>query len=310
MRLLRLTNYLLGHRAIAILLVFCITFVPMIGIIGILYAGLITLRKGIIEGGIFTLAATLPYVASFYLSGGHAEDAPLIILAAIGIAVLSNVLTWIFASMLKRQVSWSNLIQIAALMGVLFVSIAHLINPSIAAWWGAQLQLYYTKAAALTSIAANKALVSPETQLETIAITKQYATGLMTMAILFNAILQLIVARWWQAAMFYPGLLRRELHTIRLSQLASGLFVLGLIFAYLGNSVALDIMPILYMLFGMAGLSLIHYLFGLLTQPTKWFWLWLMYIAFFISLPTSLLLVGIFALADAGFDIRHRVKKG
>ncbi|OGT54476.1 MAG: hypothetical protein A3F43_04025 [Gammaproteobacteria bacterium RIFCSPHIGHO2_12_FULL_42_10] len=309
MRLLRLTNYLLGHRAIAILLVFCITFVPMIGIIGILYAGLITLRKGIIEGGIFTLAATLPYVASFYLSGGHAEDAPLIILAAIGIAVLSNVLTWIFASMLKRQVSWSNLIQIAALMGVLFVSIAHLINPSIAAWWGAQLQLYYTKAAALTSIAANKALVSPETQLETIAITKQYATGLMTMAILFNAILQLIVARWWQAAMFYPGLLRRELHTIRLSQLASGLFVLGLIFAYLGNSVALDIMPILYMLFGMAGLSLIHYLFGLLTQPTKWFWLWLMYIAFFISLPTSLLLVGIFALADAGFDIRHRVKK-
>jgi hypothetical protein len=309
MRLQRLTNYLLQHRWLALLLTFITTFVPVFGVVGILFAALVTLRKGIVEGGIITLAATLPYVISYYVSGNQEGGALLMLWAAVGVAILSNILTWAFAVMLRRHASWSQILQVAALIGVLLISIIHLIYPDIADWWGGQLQSYYKQASALTGMLKNATTSSPDMQFESINFTKQYATGLMTAAVLFNGILQLIVARWWQALVFSPGLLRRELHGIRLSQLAGILFVFSLVLSYLGNSVVLDIMPVVYMLFGGAGLSLIHYVFGLIKSSTRWFWIWLMYVTLIFALPTSIVLVGLIALFDIWLDIRKRVKK-
>jgi hypothetical protein len=308
-RFLRFTHYLLNHRLIAIVFVFLSTFVPIVGVFGILYAGLVTLRKGIVQGGIMMVAATLPYLISFYFSHGQDLGVSFILWVAVGIAVLSNVLTWVLAAMLQHHMSWSKLLQTTALIGVLFVSIVHLANPNIGDWWGEQLRLYFDKVATLTDMMQSKAVISPDMQMETINATKQYATGLVTMAVLFNALLQLVASRWWQVSLFHPGLLRRELHTIRLSHLAGGLFVLSLVFAYMGNHVVLDMMPILYMLFGAAGLSLVHYLFNLVGSTTKWFWLSLFYMTLIIALPTSVILVGLLGLADVWFDIRKRLKK-
>ena len=311
MRLLRLTNYLLAHRLLSLIGVVAITFIARVGVIGILFAGLVTLRKGILEGALFTAAATLPYLINFYFSNYPVAELSFLIWAAVGIAILSNTFTWIFSSMLYKHVSWSQLLQIAALLGVLLVSIIHLANPSVTNWWGNQLSNYYEKAIIMTKNIQNEPDKTPtESQLETINLTKQYATGLMTMAVLFNAILQLIASRWWQTMLFYPGLLRKELHHIRLSRLASILFVLSMILAYLDNKVAVDIMPILYMLFGAAGLSLIHCLLHTMASTTKWFWLWLIYIILVIALPTSLMLISILALFDSEWNIRFKLKKG
>jgi hypothetical protein len=312
MWLQRFTNYLLEHRYIAIVLAFCISFVPIIGILGILLAALVTLRKGIVEGAILTVAATLPYLITFLLSGSNETAVPLVIWAVLGVAALSNGLTWAFAVLLRRQMSWSFIIQIAALIGVLVVSVVHLAYPGVAGWWGSQLQAYYAHAQSVTTSALGNegaVVASNEAQLEAISITKEYATGLMAAGVLFNALLQLAVARWWLAIVFLPGSLRRELRGIRLSQLAGILFILSLVFSYLGNSVVLDIMPILYLLFGAAGLSLLHYLFGLMRSPTAWFWLLLMYITLMLSLPTSLVLVSILAVADIWLDLRKRFRK-
>jgi len=311
MRLQRFTNYLLRNRWIALVLTFGVTFVPIVGIVGIIYAALVTLRKNLIEGGWLTLAATLPYIISFYLSGGHEPGSnQLVLWAAMGVAVLSNVLTWVFACMLRKQATWSQILQVAALLGVLFISVVHLAYPNVADWWGEQLTSYYHQATtALTGTIKPEAVNPSDIQLESINITKQYATGLMTMAILFNAILQLIAARWWQAWVFNPGMLRRELHQIRLSRLAGLLFILSLVLSYLGNSVVLDIMPVLYMLFGAAGLSLIHYMFGLIKSSTRWFWIWLLYVTLIFALPTSIIVVALLALFDIWLDVRKRLKK-
>jgi phage terminase large subunit-like protein len=309
----RFTDYILQHRLKAMLFTFVITFVPVIGLVGILIAALVTLVKGVVEGAIFTAAATLPFIISFCLSGTSGAETPLVVWAAVGVAVLSNVLTWVFAVMLRRQTSWSLILQIAALLGVLAVSVVHLAYPGVIDWWGIQLQSYYNQAAAITTSVLNNsppAAVPPnEVQLESITVTKQYATGLMVAAVLFNAILQLVVARWWQVLVFTPGMLRKELHRIRLSQLAGVLFVGSLVLAYLGNAVVLDIMPILYLLFGAAGLSLVHYLFGLMNSKTTWFWLSLLYIALVIALPTSVLVVAFLALLDIWLDVRKRIQK-
>lgn len=308
MWLQRFTNYILNHRWQTIVLVFACTFVPVLGIVGILIATLVTLRKGVLDGAMTTIAATVPYLISFGLTGNQEGAIPLVVWAAVGVAVLSNVLTWVFAVMLRRHTSWSLILQIAALAGVLVISIVHLAYPSVADWWGVQLQAYYNQAQGVTGLLKTSSPTS-DLQLEAINATKQYATGLMVAAVLFNALLQLVAARWWQAIVFSPGGLRRELHGIRLSHLAGALFVVSLVLSYLGNSVVLDIMPVLYMLFGAAGLSLVHYFFGMMRSPTVWFWLTLFYVALIISLPTSVVLIAVLALVDVWFDLRKRFRK-
>lgn len=310
MWLARLTHYLLKHRLLTIAFAFAITFVPVIGILGILIATLITLRKGIVEGAILTVAATLPLVIAFYLTDHHdIASVPLFVWAALGFVVISNILTWVFAVMLRKQASWSVILQVAALIGVLVVSVIHLAYPDVVTWWQEQLTANYNQAQAVTGVLKTQAVATADSQLESINITKNYATGMMMAAILFSAILQLIVARWWEAAVFKPGILRRELHNIRLSQLAGVLFLVSLVLSFYGNPVVLDIMPILYVLFGVAGLSLIHYFFGLITSPTAWFWLSMFYLVLIFGLPISMMFVAMLAWMDIWLDLRKRFKK-
>src|SRR5579872_2911620 len=118
MQLQRLTHYLLTHRWQAIILTLLIPIIPILGMASILIAGLFTLCVGIVEGAIFTLAATLPYLLMF-ASGGKGAMAPAVLWTTVIFTVLGNVLTWVFAVMLRRQCSWSFIVQVAALLGVL-----------------------------------------------------------------------------------------------------------------------------------------------------------------------------------------------
>lgn len=309
MGLQRFSKYLLMHRWQTIALTFAITFIPVIGIFGILIAAFVTLAKNITEGIYLTLAATLPYLISFYFTKTSEPSISFMLWAAVGVAVFSNLLTLILAIMLRQKTSWSVLLQLTALFGVLVVSVIHLIYPDIATWWGTAIKSYYDQMQATAGLVKTAALpAGNEAQGETIAITKQYATGLMVTAILFNAVAQLIVARWWQCIVFSKGSLQKELHRIRLNRLTGFLFLISLFFSYLGNRVVLDIMPILYALFGVAGLSLVHYWFGHMKSQTAWIWLVLLYVVLIISFPMSVALIALLALADVWLDIRKRVK--
>lgn len=310
MKFKQLTNYLLAHRMQAVLLTFVFTFIPVVGVLGILFAGLVTLRKGILEGAIVTLAATAPYVVSFVLARHDPETVKIAIWMAVSVAVLSNIFTWVFAVMLYRQMSWAKVLQVAALVGVLAVSVIHLVYPDIATWWAGQLHDYYTQAAKAVSAALQEGSAGPtDDQLASIDITKYYMNGLIAGVILLNALLQVVVARWWQSIMFAPGTLRKELHNIRLSRLAGVLFVACLVVSYLGNNIVImDIMPIVYILFTAAGLSLVHYMFGLMASPTKIFWIAVLYVTLIFAMPTSMVFVAMMALFDIWLDFRSRLK--
>jgi hypothetical protein len=319
MRLQRFTNFLLQHRIVAFVLTFLVSFVPLIGTVGIVYAAFVTLCRGIVEGAIFTFAATIPYAIMLMIPSFHEGKSDLVLWLGISFAVLSNLLTWIFAILLRRQNSWSQMIQVAALIGVLVVSVIHLAYPDISSWWGTQLNEYYTKAMAVTnniqgSTPANATTVAGDQ----INASKQYATGVLIAGLLLSAFLQLIAARWWQSAMFYPRILRRELHGIRLSVLAGVLFILSLVLASMDNPVVLDMMPIVYLLFAAAGLSLIHWVLAMNPNSVSWFGLLFIYFALIFPVLTSnlafvssitVLMVAVLALADAGFNIRKRLRK-
>src|SRR5579862_3790891 len=145
-----LTNYLLNHRIIALVLTLIISFIPVIGVLGIVFAALVTLKKGIVEGALFTLVATVPYGFVRYMMPANDAMTPFFIWLAIGIGVTSNVLTWAFTTMMRRKADWSTILQVAALLGVLVVSVVHLAYPDVTDWWFNQLQSLNAKAHVVT----------------------------------------------------------------------------------------------------------------------------------------------------------------
>lgn len=298
----RFTDFLLKNRLNAIIVTLVCAFIPIIGSASILIAGLVTLRKGMFEGALVLFASCMPYIVS-YFTYPNVEGLE-IALAAIVIMVISNILTWFFAVMLRAKNSWSFTLQIAGVMGAIFVVAVHLIYPDIQGFWQTKLTVYFEKTASMVN-KIKEGTNPADTTAELVTIAKQYATGFIVLCVLFNAFLQLLIARWWQSALFSPGSLKQELYRIRFGYLLAALFIVGIVLSYQSNPIALDSMTILYGIFCIAGLSLIHSLIGL--AELNWLWLILIYIGAIWLFPLSVLLLSVVGLLDVGFDIRKRL---
>lgn len=305
MFLRRFTDFVLQSRVQAMAVAFLTAFIPVIGSISALIATLVTLRKGAVEGALVFIAATLPYILTYFASSNPSE---LLAFGMLGMMIAGNVVTWFFAVLLRQYSNWNITLEIAALVGLISIALLHLIYPNIQSWWAAQLGAYFTKTAetlAAMGPTGESHMLPKDAQLQIIATAKRYATGFVVASVLFNALLQLAMGRWWQAVMFNPGGLRVELHQIRLSHLSGIIFLIGMMLAYWGNEIALDVMPILYGVFFIAGLSLLHYLIGAI-RKNNWLWLIAAYAGIIWLFPLSFILISIIALLDTWADFRKR----
>ncbi len=312
MLLRRFTDFILRGQLQAVVAVVVLGLVPFVGSsLSILITAFITLRKGAAEGALLLIVAMLPYVVPYLFAYGAMDtetSQALVMLVAISVVTAINVLTWLFALMLRRYSNWSLVIETAALIGLIFVAVIHVIYPNVGAWWAEQLTAYFSKTASLFGqIAPEGAAVPADAQIQMVARGKQYATGFLTASIVANALLQVVIARWWQAVIFNPGGLRKELHQIRLGHVAAVIFILGFILSYLDNVISLDMMPVLYMAFGAAGLSLAHSL--LAANKTGWVWLFIIYVGVLFLFPAGVVIVAMAALLDTLLDFRKRLRK-
>ena len=147
--------------------------------------------------------------------------------------------------------------------------------------------------------------LTPAQEQYVIKYISMFATGLLVAVILvYNVLLHLVFARWWQAYIFNPGGLKIELHQIRMSRVSGLLFIVVYALWAWQYPVGVDGIPILYACFFFAGLSLIHWFM----QPLKkrWLWLLLTYIVIILSIRQSIGLISFLAMLDAWLDIRKR----
>lgn len=306
MFLRRFTDFVLQSRVQAMAVAFLIAFIPLIGSISILIAALVTLRKGTVEGLYVLIASTAPYIISYYVAAPPPEEVSMLFWV-LGILIISNVLTWILAVVLRQFSNWSITLEVSALLGIVTIAIVHLVYPDIQSWWVSQLTPYFAKTADSLNklnMDADNPVMSKELQAQTVAVLKSYATGFLMVSVLFNALIQLVVARWWQAIMYNPGGLRKELYQIRLSHVSGVVFVAVFLLSLLGNELTLDILPVLVATFCVAGLSLIHNLLSL--SKVGWVWLIVIYVGIVYLFPLSIIVVSIIALLDTGIDFRKR----
>jgi uncharacterized protein YybS (DUF2232 family) len=152
----------------------------------------------------------------------------------------------------------------------------------------------------------NAEALTPQGQAQIIAVS-YYAGGLITAFILLNGILQLMLARWWQGLMFNPGGLRKELYNIRLSHVVGILYIILFVLSYMDNPITVDMMPVIYLLFAVSGLSLMHYI--LAQRKYSWLWLLMMYALAIKFLPQSGLLIAMVAFLDIWINFRNRLAR-
>lgn len=313
MMLRRVTDFILRSRLQAILAAFVFALIPVIGNINSLIAvfftslsfviaAFITLRKGALEGALVTIAAALPSLVSFLFPGSQLTGVEI----AFGLAMIaSGFLTWVLAVVLERYAHWSFVLEVSGLIGIFMVVAIHVLYPDVQTWWQKELTNYFNQMVELIKQADPDVAVAQAKMLAQTPVYATFMTGfVVSLGILLNALLQVFLGRFWQAAVYNPAELRRELYQIRLSYVAAVIFIASFVFFYWGNPLVSDIMPVLILTFCLAGLSLVHFMAA--QHPMGWLWLGLVYLMVLFIFPAGAIFVSIIALLDAVLNIRNR----
>ena len=248
--------------------------------------GLVTLRKGSVEGLLVLLWAALPLIASYSLSEGPA------LLTLVSIASL--IMMVVSANVLRLTASWQSTMLISMLVGGLtalgtgwlFSTDVNLLVDSIGDM--------------LAEVAAKQ-----EAEQEPFIPGREFILGLIALILAVSALMSLFVARWWQALLYNPGGFAEEFHGLRLQPAVAGFLLLAVIGATrLPNGyefwAELLAVPLL-----LAGLALVHHVVKFLQAGRQW--LVFMYVGLiFFGSSVGVLLVGL-GFADSVMNLRSRL---
>ena len=267
-------------RAQACLVALLGGLVPLIGPAAV---GLVTLRKGSVEGALVALWASLPFVVSYFAG----QSSPFV--AVMSILALAN--TLIVANVLRGTASWSLALVSDVCVAVGFVVVAGVV--------------FQTDLSVMMSD-LTELFVSVSEQLEKDYVMPDTSGVLAWVAWMtaFSALLGVVVARWWQALLFNPGGFQQEFQGIRLeSKVGLGCLLLVILgFTLLSEFqfwLQLASIPLI-----VCGLSLLHYTAKV--KKAGGYWLVLMYLGLFLGPVMSGLLVALGAI-DSVLNLRARL---
>lgn len=274
MWLKRLSDYILQNRLQAFLVIFVSAFVPVIGSISIIMVAFITLIKGATEGLMMLAAASIPITLTYWGSPNGTT-----ITVMFWVLLASNIFTWILAVVLQRFASWRLVLECAAIAGLLGVLILHVAMPDLHTWWSTKFAEVYSEMQGV--IGDSDQAIATQQMFTSL---KYYATGMVITAIFFNVLLQIGLARWWQASIYNPKGFKPELLCIRLNYVLGVIFVIVLAMnVWNKQHHYADYLPILYLIFALAGLSLIHDVLGRVKRGE----MWLFFLYFLFALASA-----------------------
>jgi hypothetical protein len=275
-----LAEYAMRGRREAVLVAVAGAAIPMFFWVGAAVIGLVTLRRGLRDGFVVTLWASLPALGLAWLG----EILPLAALG--GTLVLAGLLRW--------SMSWTWVLCGAALLGLMLSALL----ASVASEYLAEIEKIF---AAFFEGMAKQA--DPSAMAAIRAPTGVEIAGMFGLMHSATLVVCLVLARWWQAQLYNPGGLRAELHALRLAPAqVVGLMVVAALLYQMGPDFRVWAwMPLVPLL--VAGIGLVH---ALCVGRAGSGWLGLFWAAL-LMLPPVKQIVVVLAVVDGLLNVRRRL---
>ena len=267
----------MGSRRNAVIAILLASVIPFLSFISNAVVALVILRHGVTEGLKVLVWAVLPGCALAYGSGDWRMLA-----AVLSVAILSTVL--------QLSKEWQKVLLAAIFVGaalnmvmpwLMFDSLQHLLQ-----------ELLKLEGVDFQGLDPNEVAES--------------LSGLLGTSILVEAIVCLLLARWWQAKLYNPGGFQTEFHQLRapwiISVVALAVWMLSTQQApgtYLSWSILVGIPVVL------SGIALLHNLFKVKKINSQW--LVTCYLVAFILWSLIYPLLILVVLADAFMDFRSKL---
>jgi hypothetical protein len=260
-------------------------------IVGALIA-LVTLRIGVIEGlKTLIVAGSTSILLSTTLLGSYWPGL---------VSIMEYMLpVWIASVVLRNTNSLAlSLNAIMMLVGLLVIGF-HLMVGDTEAWW---IQLYNTQLAPLLEQAG--------VDLKELDITQMVSMITLLMAIFAVTLWFSIVllGRWWQSKLYYPGRFREDFYQLRLPKNVAYVTVvfavLGLVLD--GNNLIQDLSSVLMAGLMFQGLAIMH--FAVNQRALNTGWLVGLYVLLLLF-PQTLLVLATVGLLDIWMNVRVRLQK-
>ena len=285
-----LGNYILRTRVHAILAISILTLLsifisPFSYFISGAPMGLAALRKGPVTG-LQVAAGCLLLTALPAMALNLQPGIPIAFMATVWLPVI------LCAGLLRNTQSQGLMVLCAGTVGVFFTALIYVMLEDIQKWWHEWFELwqqYAESEPARQQLEQAYQLISP-------LLSAIFASGFV-----ISLIITMLLARWWQSALFNPGGFRKEFYALRLPRILVFPTLAGLLTLLLipgATSIALrDTVILMLVLYLFQGISVIH---GFLyTRARSRVWLIVIYGMFFIMPRFVLLFMSCVGIVNA-----------
>ena len=251
--------------------------------------GLVSLKKGFLEGSIVALWASLPIILSWFAGSFDEHNANRLLILVTTLTLFITVLS---AQILRITSSWQ-----WTICGVVFFSMAAVL--SVSKWFPEGVNELINSF--IVWLPDSYQILSEPLERQKLWLI----SGLTTFSI-FSTVICLLISRWWQSQLYNPGGFRQEFHNLRLSnRLMQGLVlgaILGLIFVRDSFMlVQLLLVPLL-----ISGIALVHWTVKELRLSSGC--LVVMYAGLLIFSPIFPLMIACLGAVDSQFCLRLKLE--
>ena len=220
---------------------------------------------------------------------------------AVVFVLLAWLPAWLLAVVLRQSVSLAYSLQILTATCLLAVVLIYMLYPNFGELWREPLD----------HLVAQLVEQSDDFSLAELKQTEdwviEFLPGLFVSSIMFGTMLSLFLGRWWQAVFYNPGGFAKEFQSLNLGKISALCAIAIMLMAMLTNSVfAIALVTIVFVLYGMQALSLLHAVIRI--RQLKATWLFAVYLSIFF-IPQLLLLLILASFVDPWLDIRQRISK-
>lgn len=279
-----LAGYIMHSRNRAILIAGIASAVPMLFWLGAAVAALVLLRRGAAQAAPVMLAALVP--AGIWSS--YTGD-PFVPLSVFGTLVLAQVL--------RQGASWSRVLLVSIATGLLAAAVLESVFAE------SMLEMANTIEAGLPAMFGELYSQMGEAEAAHLsAMLVPLMAGLTGAGAQLLSLACLVLARYWQAALYNPGGFGREFRSVRLPAWMAGGLVLFMLLAPQASAPLAMLVPLCAAPLAFAGLSVMH---GLLARHrVGLFWTVGLYALLLVFVQLFYPVLVVVALIDSVFDFR------